>query len=1545
MKAGDPLRAAVPAVLPPRPLRAAAGALARAEELEAPPEEDVDVGEATGGFIGQANQGAGILADYGSVIDLSNQRRGRPWVRQVERIVESGKDPPAEEKAASQKQDQPTAQTATSAQSEALEDPSAPKNGLEETERPRDAKDVPASKERDERSWQGGKKRGDGDVDKQTAPESRRAESKADDKETAADEGTGEVEPGEAAQEASEAIQDEVDAALGEEDRDNESDRAAAENSDARKRDARTAAASAAVTEARASASRNMAGGATAASPVQTGAAAGAVARPQAPAGTVAIRGLEGGGTDLGGGDPAAAAEDMEARLEGAAEDESVEEVDPASMSESSIEAAIAENDEVAPQPAPELDEGGDGTELMSPLERDTAMGALAEEGTGAEYTGGGGGGGNPLKEETPVQPPDVSGLEPESGLAAIASLPPVALKKALGGVSSAVGRTAASEREGLRAAPPTMARPTGLPAGEQAANPAPAAAEAPARKAELVPRGPEKPTPPAPPLPPPAPLAAARVAAPSIAVTSEGKVSAKDAARVKASLDDVPTTDPALDVDAGPTPDVALEGSADPAQADAQRGVLAGSVMATHQAGLVDVAQDMGETRIHPVVPAETLTATIPPAAESAASSSAQLGASVGSEDEQALSIIAQQERGGEINGAIAAASAGMAQKRSEYTATVEGETATNAAEMAAVEDATAGEQEGLRAQARADVTAARESWSQEQGDLVATTNTDADKAVAEGHQDVIDKANAANTAAEAKMQEGEAKADVERDKAETDAENKKTAAKKESKGIFGWLASEVTSFFNDLKNALSKVFEVARKLIREAIELAKSLAVAVIEAARKVIVSIIDGIGKALILIGDTLLAAFPVLREKWRNFVTEKVENAKAEVNAAADRLKARAQELLDKLAAGLEKAIGWLEKGLNTLLDGVASAITSALKFAESMVQMLGVFASLITDIATDPIGWIKNLGSSVVDGIKNHLWGALTTAIQEWFNSKLEEVLGLGLTVWNVLKDGGFSLEAIGKLAWEGIKAMIPGVLVEILIEKLVAMIVPAAGAIMAIIEGVRAGWGAIKRIIAAIDTFVAFLKQVKQGGAGPHFARALAAAAVAVIDFVANWLLVKLAKGASKIAGKIKGIAQRLFKKIKKFLKKRKRSKIRPRHKRRFSNKKNQTRKKTDSEKKQARLDKAVAAIEPQSKALLAKGVSKPVLWLKLNYWRLRYRLTRLSLQGSQLVATVNPSKVFQKIQNLPPRELGAKLEAILEKAWDAFQAQEGKSRSEEDEDTLAEARKSTNVKPGTEGLDLSQVKKRTDRIQAIHDMVDGNTTMPVKERGKFRSAVVKMNSGVLTFFNDRGAGTNASGIYQPGASDYPLSEKSLKTRSGQALVHEIEPARKKGIVGATDMANEMLDRGILSDDKDAQNHTTVSAHEKVHGRADLDDINTRKGMFGPMAADKSAVAADVDSGRSPRPSGTFGDTADKASAHRQRSVRNIFVELLAAVRSPKVQLLCGDDKGEAMIRVAKAFEAWASRAFSTVKRSKRARDRAARELKASLVAFFQTLS
>src|SRR5204863_7761404 len=96
------------------------------------------------------------------------------------------------------------------------------------------------------------------------------------------------------------------------------------------------------------------------------------------------------------------------------------------------------------------------------------------------------------------------------------------------------------------------------------------------------------------------------------------------------------------------------------------------------------------------------------------------------------------------------------------------------------------------------------------------------------------------------------------------------------------------------------------------------------------------------------------------------------------------------------------------------------------------------------------------------------------------------------------------------------------------------MLIPAAAAVMAIIEGLQAAWATVSRIIAAVERFVTFLKAVKGGNAGPQFANAVAAAAVAVIDFTANFIISKIGKGAKGVGGKLSAIAGKIMAFLKK---------------------------------------------------------------------------------------------------------------------------------------------------------------------------------------------------------------------------------------------------------------------------------------------------------------------------------------------------------------------------------------------------------------------------
>jgi hypothetical protein len=206
-----------------------------------------------------------------------------------------------------------------------------------------------------------------------------------------------------------------------------------------------------------------------------------------------------------------------------------------------------------------------------------------------------------------------------------------------------------------------------------------------------------------------------------------------------------------------------------------------------------------------------------------------------------------------------------------------------------------------------------------------------------------------------------------------------------------------------------------------------------------------------------------------------------------------------------------------------------------------------------------------------------------------------------------------------------------------------------------------AAWGAIQRILAAIDRFIAFLKAVRGGNAGPAFAQALAAAAIAVIEFVSQFLLRKIAGAASKIAGKIKAIAQKIGQRLMKVMKKvgaavkkgvakvkRGATKLKEKV---FGKKKKKT-KEEEKQDKQKRLDDAVRVLQPKIMALVGRHASSLRLKAQLLIWRVQHRLSKLWIERSgeriNVKAQVNP--VADVVRNVfTPQQLHALLHRIGE--------------------------------------------------------------------------------------------------------------------------------------------------------------------------------------------------------------------------------------------------------------------------------------------------------
>ena len=572
------------------------------------------------------------------------------------------------------------------------------------------------------------------------------------------------------------------------------------------------------------------------------------------------------------------------------------------------------------------------------------------------------------------------------------------------------------------------------------------------------------------------------------------------------------------------------------------------------------------------------------------------------------------------------------MGARRQEHTAQVAEHRAGAQREMDELVNANAAEQARERTAAHSEVQELGSEWDEAQRGLVDSSRTEADTVAREGAQDLTQERTQAEERAAQHVQDGNREAAAAREQAEQQAARERQSAEKESGGILSWVAKQATDFFNAVKNRIQQAFEAARALVRDAIQRAQRLAADAIEAARRNIVGIIRRVGDALISIGDRLLAGFPGLRDRFRAAIRERVARAEAAVNRLAGALKEGVQRALNFLGSALNAALGLLERGMLAAVDAANRAVQGAIQFGRSVVQGFAAFAALIRDVAANPGQWIRNLGAAVVDGIRNHLWAALKTAIKEWFNSKIDEVLGLGMMVWRLLSQGGIAIAQVGRMVWEGLKQAIPMALIQILIQRLVAMIMPAVGAVMAIIETLQAAWGTVSRIIQAFERFFAFLRAVRTGNAGPQFAQALAAASVAVIDFVSNFLLTRLRRPAGALAGRIRAIAQRIGQRLRGLGQRLRRGSARVsrflrRGRRRGQSAAEQRRAAQERRRrKQEQLDRAVKAIEPEAEALLRQGASRLWFSAKLLWWRVRYRLSSLKIdRAGHIYARVNP--------------------------------------------------------------------------------------------------------------------------------------------------------------------------------------------------------------------------------------------------------------------------------------------------------------------------------
>jgi Domain of unknown function (DUF4157) len=948
-----------------------------------------------------------------------------------------------------------------------------------------------------------------------------------------------------------------------------------------------------------------------------------------------------------------------------------------------------------------------------------SAGGAGATEAPPEAAGGEGGGvcaapGGSPIPEPAASPVPDVSGSSPEQALAAVGGLPPARLQSALGGVSAAASAEVAGQREELATTPPELERPSGVPATRDASQRPPSRPALPDPLAPTqvgrTPAGNPVPTPEPEPLPPPPASPVEAVREPQL--PGEAKLTAEQAEQMAEAVDDLPATDPALHVTAGEAPRLVLTEEADPIRAVEQRQRFDENIGAAAAEGRRDVRAKLGEDlEGQPHVPKETLRARIeavPAAGAAAAGRAGGRAAAAGgagtpgggpeggpggegaaAADPDTLSIVAQEQRGEQIRAAVAAAGTEMgAQRQTHATKTTEAQTKSQTAIDELVQE-NATEQTAARSGVQQDVWNQRRDWAKEQQATVSTAREGADKAAADGATEIGRQRRTARQQAEGHIATGNTEIRTARREGERESAVQRKKAKEEGSGggFFSWVASKVKSFFNRIKNAIRRAFDWARKKVREAIDRAKRLANDAIEFAKKAVVGAIRAIGAAVIAVGDIALAAFPETRKRFRAAIQRRVDQAEAYVNKLADELKESVQRALDALGEALDKALGLLERGLLAAVDAVSNVVVGAIEAAGAFINALVDWASIIKDVAAGPGRWISNLASAAINGVRFCLWAVFRRDVKQWFNEKLDEVLGLGPAIWDILRRGCISVARIGAMAWEALQAAIPAALVQILIEKLVSLIIPAAGAVMVIIEALRAAWGTIRRILTAFSRFIRFLKAVRSGNAAGLFAEALSAAVIVIIDFVANWLLTRLRGAASAVAGRVRAIAQRITKTLRRAgqaartaaratarglratartagraaratgrgLRRAGQAIARTRPVRAISARTRglrerfrawRDRRRAGRQQRRAqRIERRLGAAEAALTARLNRGVYGWLMPLYLRYLKIRYRLTRATIEGTderpEFLLEINPRRTLSSRAKIVEKPVG----------------------------------------------------------------------------------------------------------------------------------------------------------------------------------------------------------------------------------------------------------------------------------------------------------------
>ena len=529
--------------------------------------------------------------------------------------------------------------------------------------------------------------------------------------------------------------------------------------------------------------------------------------------------------------------------------------------------------------------------------------------------------------------------------------------------------------------------------------------------------------------------------------------------------------------------------------------------------------------------------------------------------------------------------------------------------------------------------------------------------------------------------------------------------------------------------------------------------------------------------------------------------------------------------------------------------------------------------------------------------------------------------------WELIKD---KLANLRDTVIDGIIGFVTDAVVKKAIPKLVAMFIPGAGFIAAIISiygTVSAFVEKLSKIVAAVKAFVDSIVAIAQGqiaGAAARVESALAGVLSIAISLLAGF--VGLGNVAEKVMGVVKKVQTAVDKGLDVAI-----NWVVNKAKGLFAKlfgKKDAKDERTEAQ-KQADLDAAVKALAPQVDAILAKSPSKGKLKKQLDSWKKTYRLTSLAIEGEEIIAKINPQAPLSKAE---AKRVGLALEPILEKAEAQYLELLKPFAGEPAEDkelagpgygppegdaiygTMAAGSRPT---PNAVARDVLKARSiREDPASAPQGFQDTATGGRIRYVDPRWPDMVR----VSTFYIQSPKGEAAYGQMPP-VPNVPVENLP----DYQQSILATEQGRSKGMVAAMQTAQAMRDAGVVT----------------------TDDLV--RGAYNPMRDPGSGAAAERQSWGDKSPSRTPGaappEGRQKSSGTKRHvGIATIFTGLREILNRPEYEVLSKPGGGQ-LLDLAQAFEAWFNASRPTEKKplDNDAARAAKAKLESSLVQFLNS--